>query len=223
MKSVTRKQQRTVHEEHDLTPLERINGPLPPLQVGDIVLIHHKKGLNRFFLREITESYWDHSAMVVFTRDPNMGFSHDIIEESIQVGLRNTLRRGVEIHRLDKYLWNPELYDVGIKRVPGLSDEIRERIRSFMLMNVDAPYYRLPTLDFLTAWLSKRVRKYVLARQRFSCSGLIQKAFYEASDWNTRPKLIFRKYGGTPIELQELTTPGDFGTSENCQWIWNER
>ncbi len=161
--------------------------------------------------------------MVVFTKDATRGYTHDIIEESIQFGPLNALRRGVELHRLTKYLNRPDLYDVGIKRCDDLDEPTRERARSFMLMNVDTPYYRLPTMDFLFASFSKKIRDYVLARQRFSCSGLVQKAFYEASDWRTRPHLIFRKYGGTPIELQELTNPADIASSDNCRWVWNQR
>lgn len=221
MKKAVPSQRRKKNDETVLTPLEHIHGKLPTLMVADIVLIRHKDNLTRALLRKITNSYWDHSALIVFTKNPALGYSHDIIEESIQFGLLNKVRRGVELHRLEKYLNDPEKYDVGIKRVPILDDDIRERVRSFMLMNVDAPYYRLPFLDFFFAWLSKGIRAYVLRRQRFSCSGLIQKAFYEASDWNNRYQLVFRKYGGTPIELQDLTTPGDFATSPNCEWIWN--
>ena len=212
-----------LHSDDLLTPLEHLHGRLPQLQVADIALIHHKKDFTRFLLRKITESYWDHTAMIVYTKNPEKGFTHDIIEESIQFGFRNSLRRGVELHRLDKYLSRPDLYDVGIKRCDALDDATRERARSFMIMNVDAPYYRLPTADFFFAWFSKRIRAYVLARQRFSCSGLIQKAYYEASDWKTRAHLVFRQWGGTPIELQELTTPADIAKSENCRWVWNKR
>jgi hypothetical protein len=215
----------SVHSQKNelLSPLEHIHGRVPPLQVADIVLIRHKKKFLRYLVRRVTNSYWDHTAMIVFTKDPEKGYTHDIIEESIQFGALNALRRGVELHRLTKYLDRPDLYDVGIKRCDGLDEGTRERARSFMLMNVDTPYYRLPTMDFLFASFSKGIREYVLARQRFSCSGLVQKAFYEASDWNTRPRLIFRKYGGTPIELQELTNPADIASSDNCRWVWNKR
>ena len=222
MRKIARFQYRHAHRRV-LTPLEKIHGAIPLLLATDIVLVHHKKNFRRLLLRQITESYWDHSALVVFAKNPIMGYTHDIIEESIQLGLRNAMRRGVEIHRLDKYLSRPDLYDVGIKHVHTMNPMIRHRVRSFMLMNVDTPYYRIPIADFFFAWLSKRIRKYILVRQRFSCSGLIQKAFYDASDWNNRAKLIFRQSGGTPIELQELTTPADIAKSINCQWIWNER
>lgn len=209
--------------DDDMTPLERIHGRIPELMLADIVLVHHKGNMTRFLLRKITKSYWDHSALIIYPKAPELGYSHNIIEESIQFGIKNAMRRGVEMHRLEKYLLNPDKYDVGIKRCQALNEEMRNRVRSFMLMNVDTPYYRLPFLDFLFAWTSKNIRAYVLARQRFSCSGLIQKAFYEASDWNNRAHLIFKKWGGTPIELQELTTPADIAKSENCEWIWNKR
>lgn len=204
-------------------PLERVNGKLPALKAGDIVMIRHKKGeLLRYFLREITHSYWDHTALVIFPKNEENGYSADIIVESIQHGLMTSLRPGVAIHRLEKYLLEPELYDVGIKRVSWLDAGMQDRIRSFVLMNLDSPYYPLSTIKLGYAFFSKRYRRILLHRQRFSCSGLIQKAFYEAADWSNRTKIVFRNVGYTPIQLQDITSPADISQSTACDWIWNE-
>ncbi len=206
-----------------LTPMEKIHGPMPPLKIGDIVLVRHRKIWVRAFLRKVTGSHWDHSALVIFAKNPEKGYLSNIIIEAIQYRAKDSVRRGTEVHKLDKYLNRPDLYDVGIKRFEGIDDEMRSRARSFALMNVDAPYYRLPFFDFLFAALSKRVAAYVLRRQRFNCSGLVQKAYWNAADWSERHKFAFRDLGDSPIELQELVTPADIAKSDVCAWIWNER
>lgn len=207
--------------QHHPSPLEKIDGPMPQLQVADIVLIHHKKGLLRFFLRRITNSYWDHSALVIFAKHPERGYNSNIIAEAVQHGVLITKSGGVEVHKLEKYLNHPEGYDIGIKRFTEADEVLRDHARAFTLMSIDAPYYRLPFLDFFFAWISKTVRKQVLKRQRFSCSGLVQKAFYNAAEWDRREDFTFRELGDSPIELQELVTPADIAVSDACVWIWN--
>jgi len=204
-------------------PLEHLHGPVPDLRVGDIILVRHKKsGLARKLLRNITKSYWDHAALVIFARNLEKGYAANVFVESIQHGIMTSLRRGVEIHRLDRYLSHPEKYDVGIKRFPWLTEEMQNRVRAFVLMNIDTPYYPLSTTKFFLAWLFPGYRRRLLRRQRFSCSGFIQKAFYEAADWQERPRIIFRNVGYTPMQLQDVTTPGDIARSAACAWIWNE-
>jgi hypothetical protein len=207
--------------EKQVFALEKINGRLPPLRLADIVLVRHKHGLMRRFLRRITRSYWDHAALVIFSRNPKKGYAADIIIEAIQHGMMTSLKRGFEIHRLEKYLDDPNKYDVGIKRFDWLSEEMRNRVRAFVLMNVDTPYYPQSTTKFFLASISSRYRRLLLRRQRFSCSGMVQKAFYEAADWEDRSKVIFRNVGYTPIQLQDITTPADIAQSKACVWVWN--
>ncbi len=209
-----------------MTPLEKIHGRLPPLRVGDLILIRHKKGhgiISRWLLRRITFSYWDHSSLVIFSKDKLGGYSTDMIAESKQDTLFHSIHKGVEIHRLEKYLLDPDRYDIGIKRFTWLTNEHAERVRAFVLMNIDTPYYPLNPLKFFLAMLSARMRRWILARQRFSCSGFIQKAFYEAMDWEDRSKVVFREHGYTPIQLQDITSPADIAQSDACTWIWNKR
>lgn len=218
------------HEDHrhqsasdvqHLTALERTHGPLPQLMIGDIIFVRHKKSLIRSFLRKVTDSYWDHTALVIFSRNPEKGYSSNIIAEAIQYHAIDAWQRGVEVHKMDRYLNEPDLYDVGVKRCMNIDDEIRDHVRAFTLMNVDAPYYRLPFADLAFASVSKWIRKFVLKRQRFTCSGLIQKAYWNAAPWERRHGFAFRDFGDSPIELQELVSPGDIARSDVCEWIWN--
>lgn len=209
-----------------LTPLEKQHGRLPALRVGDVVLIRHKKGngqLARWLLRRVTFSYWDHVAIVIFAKDALGGYATDMIAESKQDTWFHSIHRGVEIHRLEKYLLDPKKYDIGIKRFAWLTNEQAERVRAFVLMNIDTPYYPLNAFKMFIAMLSSKLRRWILARQRFSCSGLVQKAFYEAMDWDERSKVVFREHGYTPIQLQDITSPADVAKSEACDWVWNKR
>lgn len=211
-------------DKDTLYPIEKIHGQLPPLLTGDIVLIRHKKGgLSRFLLRKMTRSYWDHVALVLFTRSSRYGYTSDIIIESIQHSLLKSYRRGAEIHRLEKYLMEPDKYDIGIKRFPWLKKPMRRRVRAFVLTNIDTPYYPLNAMKFFLGWISAGMREWILARQRFSCSGLVQKAFYEAVEWKDRSRVIFRNVGYTPIQLQDITSPADIGDSVKCKWIYNKQ
>ncbi|WKZ28735.1 MAG: hypothetical protein QY323_04340 [Patescibacteria group bacterium] len=211
----------TVDDTQHLSALERIHGPLPQLMIGDIVMIRHKKSLVRKFLRKVTESYWDHTALIIFTKNPEKGYSSNIIAEAIQYQAFDAWRRGVEVHKMDRYLNDPDRYDVGVKRCMNVSNELRDHVRAFTLMNVDAPYYRLPLADLALASISRTIRKFVLKRQRFTCSGLIQKAYWNAAPWERRHMFAFRDLGDSPIELQELVSPADIAKSDACEWIWN--
>lgn len=212
------------HEPHDHpTKMEEVNGAMPQLFTADVILVRHKRHFMRYFLRKVTNSYWDHSAIVIFPKDPGKGFSSHVIVEAIQHGIISGLRRGTEVHKFEKYLSKPHRYDVGIKRLHHLDELTRERIRAFMLMNVDSPYYHLWLGKFMLAWLLPVYKKTLKRRQRYSCSSLIQKAFYEAVDWEDKSKVMFREKGDSPIELQELISPADLAESDVIEWIWNKK
>ncbi|MFA5062326.1 MAG: YiiX/YebB-like N1pC/P60 family cysteine hydrolase [Patescibacteria group bacterium] len=197
-------------------PLERVKGIIPPLKEADIVLVHVKKNFLRYLIRKVTKSYWDHVALVLFAKDVAKGQYYNQIIEAVAP-------RGIEVHKLDKYLKDPEKYEIGIKRVPDLDPETRKRILSFMLMNVDAPYYKLTLSRFLLAAISKKFSEDLLGRQRFSCSGFVQKAFYEAAGWDKREDMIFREDFLSPMELQDITTPADIAQSGKAVWIYNKK
>ena len=197
-------------------PLEKIRGIIPRLDEADIILVHTKRNFMHYLIRRLTKSYWDHVALVLFPKNPKKGkYYNQIIEASFP--------RGIEIHKLEKYLRNPERYDIGVKRVPNVDPVSRKRIVAFMLMNVDAPYYKASIFNFIFALFSKKLSARLLGQQRFCSSGFVQKAFYEAAEWNQRGKFIFRKDYLSPMELQDLTTPADIASSENTIWIYNKR
>lgn len=204
------------------TPHERLLGPLPQLKPADIIVIRHKKDLFRIFLRIVTESYWDHTAMILYPSDQATFREHSVFIEAIRRWALSPSSRGVKLHRVQRYLEHPDLYEIGIKRVPNLNDTLRERVVLFMLMNVDAPYWPWKRFRIILAAIFKPLRRNVLAIQRFSCSSLIQKAFYDAVDWQEKNHVVFKTAVWSPIELQELTSPADIAKSNNCEWLYNK-
>lgn len=202
-------------EQYILFPLEKLRGNLPKLQEADIVLVHTHKSILRALIRKVTKSYWDHVALVLFPRNLKKGRYYNQIIEA-------TEPNGIEIHKLDKYLRDPAKYDVGIKRIPRLDLLTRKRIAAFMLMNVDAPYYKLSLLRFVLAAISKKFSEKLLGRQRFCCSGFVQSSFYEATNWDKREQVIFRNEFRSPLELQDITTPGDIAKSTKAAWLYNK-
>lgn len=206
------------------TALEKLRGRTPQLKPADIILVHNKKSLFRFFLRLVTKSYWDHTALVMYPRGPKNEMLYSVIVESIRPGLAAFVgSRGISLHRLDKYFNNPDKYDVGVKRVPNLTTAQREQVRLYMLANVDAPYWPWHYFQIALAAMLPMFRARLLQRQRFSCSSLIQKAFYDALTCEKQDQIIFKEGIWSPIELEELTNPGDIARSEKCEWIYNQQ
>ncbi len=206
-------------EEH--RTCEDVRG-IPPLEPADVILIHHKRKFLRRFLRYVIGSHWDHTAMVLYPRDEKKGVHHTIFVESIKRGaFQRFATRSVAIHQLDLYL--NKKYDIGIIRAKHLSDEDRERIVTYMLMNVDAPYWPWKEEKFIIASIFPSYKKRLLAKQRFSCSGLIQKAFFDAMPWDRKKDYIFKPGSWSPIELQELTSPADIAHSPRFEWVYKKR
>jgi hypothetical protein len=193
---------------------------LPPLRVGDIVLIRHRRGVMRHFLRILTDSPWDHCGLVIYPPPPGGTANDAVIFESIQYGLMSKYRQGAAIHRLERYLERPDDFHVGIKRIPWLTPTLQERIRTFLLMNIDTPYFPVSTLLVILGAMFPRYGRWLLSRLRFSCSGVVQKALYEAVDWEDRPRVLFGGSGYTPIEAQDVTSPADIARSPLADWAY---
>ena len=205
------------------TPHEQVHGPIPQLHKADIVLIRHKKSFLRKLLRKMTNSYWDHSAMIIYARFQSKRRHHSILIESIRPGIFSLLSaKGTALHRLKKYLMDPDKYEVGIKRAPKFSDESRDRVRLFMLMNVDAPYWPWRYSHIILAAYLPFFGKIIMKHQRFSCSSLIQKAYFDAMPIDDKKRVVFKEGTWSPIELEELTNPGDLAKSSNSIWVYNE-
>jgi hypothetical protein len=197
---------------------------IPPLLPADIILIRHKKDFARGMLRRILGSYWDHAAMVIYPKDPAHHLDHTVFMESIRVkSFAYWYPRGATLHLIHRYLNDPERYDMGIKRVTRLTDEERHRVVTYMLMNVDAPYWPWETPMMFLASAFRFLRRHYLDHQRFGCSGIIQKSFYDSVPWERKRMVVFREGLWSPIELQELVSPADIARSPNAEWIYNER
>ena len=146
-------------------------------------------------------------------------------------------RRGMEIHRIQEYTKRLDLYDIGVKRVPGLDKETRERVVAFMLNNVDKPYDYTRIFGFLLKsfdWdLTKGLAPMFVAKEDFVCSSFIQKAFYQAVEGAKKLKVIFNNglkfdchgnmKSGESIEKHlDYVTPKDVAKSDNCVWLFNK-
>lgn len=205
------------------TKTRRTRKRLPPLERGDIVLIRHKRRFFRFFLRRYMKSYWDHTAMVLYPAEQQHGRDFDVIAESIRNGFAGYVaKRGVAIHKLTKYLDDSKHFEIGIKRVQGLSEKQRILVTHIMLMNVDSPYWPWKPIQIVLAVIFPWFKNFISQKQRFSCSGIIQKAYYDAFPWNQKQKVVFKEGVWSPVELQELVTPEDIAASSRSIWIYNK-
>ena len=162
--------------------------------------------------------------MVLYPSEKRRGRKEAVIAESIRIGVPGFFSsRGVAIHRLSKYLDDPEQYDVGIRRVRHLTNDERILATHIMLMNVDSPYWPWKTIQIALAAYIPFLRKRLLNKQRFSCSGIIQKAFYDTVPWDQKRKVVFKNGVWSPIELTELASPADLAEGEIADWIYNEQ
>jgi len=193
-------------DEHSPSP------GFPKLKIGDIILVHTEHDISRALLRDVTESFWDHSALIIFPEKEY--FKTNLFIENVATG--------TSIHRLNKYLDDKEHYAVGIKRFTWLTDEIRERVQAFALLNIDAPYYPWSGFKFFLAKIFPFYRDYLLKHQRYSCTQLVQTSFYEAVEWRDKDRVTFKENPASPFELLELTNPGEIAKSEKCEWIYNK-
>lgn len=207
-----------------LTPYEKRHGELPELLSGDIVLIRHKKNQWLRKLQRIAlDTYWDHSALVLYRKDLEKGYTDPVILELKNDLLTKSYYFGSALHKLSKYLNDPEEYDIGIKRVPWLTKEQRQRVRAVALSYVDEPYYPYFHWKFFKAIFSDDVKKEIRYFHRFACSSLIQKAFYEGVGMKDRDKVIFKVTGKRPLQLLDTVSPSDLAISTASEWIFNER
>ncbi|MBU2566634.1 hypothetical protein KKG46_03685 [Patescibacteria group bacterium] len=200
-----------------------IDKALPNLKVGDIFLIHTKGFWVSKLVRKTTKSYWSHVALV-FEVIHNKTDYPDVL-------LIEALDRGIEIHRVEHYLRHPKEYDVGIKRIPILTDTERDRFRGFFLDAVDTPYdfsrlfsYFLKNFvqkifgQAITNWITKKV----INIDQYICTTFAQRAFYLAVPREKRDKVLMRDGEGFNFLLQmEEITPRDYAISKNSEWLYN--
>lgn len=191
----------------------------PQLQVADIILVRDRSLLSRT-VRSVTKSYWSH-AVIVFAVPNSATLFNNILVISAEDG-------GIEIHRIQRYTKHFDHFDLGVKRVPGLSREIQEKVLSYVLNNVDIPYDYMRLFGFLLYFFLNKFRKnsqaHLLKRftneNAFVCSSFIQKAFYEAVPKEKKDSAVFTKNRSSKFFLEEVT-PADIARSSNCVWLYN--
>ncbi len=201
-----------------------IKAALPHLKIGDIILVHTKGFWVSKLVRRATKSYWSHVALVFEVID-NGGPYPDIL-------LIEALDKGIEIHRIEHYTRYPEKYDLGIKRIPVLNDEERDRFRGFFLDAVDTPYDFTRLFSYFTKKFVEKIfglpvvnwiTKQVIDLDQYVCTTFAQRAFYLAVSKEKREKVLMRKKNkrlNFLLQLEEVS-PKDYATSENAIWLYN--
>lgn len=205
-------------EDRELSALEKLpdHGPLPPLEVGDIILVHTKHDIGRSIFRKVTNSYWNHTGLILYPRGFE-GAQKDLYAE----GLHGRFR----LHTLDHLLNHPELYDIGIKRVPNLSFEMQRRIIGLTLLSLDVRTVRhrfIGTKYFLALYLPW-LKNILFARPYRSSTSFVQTIYLQAADWKDKASVAFQEYLASPLETQSLITPKEIAHSPRCTWIYNKK
>lgn len=192
----------------------------PKIQLADIILTRDERSVLSWGIRKVTNSYWNHAVMVFFVPNEKLLFNNVLV-----VGAE---LHGIEVHRIQRYTHHFDYMDIGIKRVPGLAEHIRERILSYVFNNVDIPYDYTRLVGFLLHSVENffrrgdaHLRKFLINRDAFICSSFIQKAFYGAVPPEKKHRVIFKNEFDAVSSLEEVT-PADIAQSNNCRWIYNE-
>lgn len=192
------------------------------LQVADIILTRDTRSALSGSIRKILGSYWNHAVIVFFVPNQSRLFKNILIISAED--------HGIEIHRIQKYTKHFDYLELGVKRIPGLSEEVRARVLSFLMNNVDIPYDYLRLLGFLLKFVelklkggNKHVKDFLINKDTFVCSSFIQKAFYNAVAKEQKQAVVFKNgidKRDLPLALEEVT-PADIARSNNCEWIYN--
>lgn len=201
----------------------------PNLKVADILFFRRRGGFISWLIRKFTKSYWSHVALVFAVPNKKKLFNNYLIIEADRYGLL--------IHRIQEYTSRLDIYDIGVKRVQGLSREERERVVAFMLNNVDKEYDLTRTFGFFLKsfdWdLTKGLTPMFVDKEDFVCSTFIQKAFYQAADSSKKLKVVFNDdlkldskgnlAGASEIEKHlDYVTPKDVAKSKKAVWLFNK-
>jgi len=123
------------------------------LQVGDILLFSHYDTVLARSIIKRTGSKWTHAGLVFMVPDKKLLFDNILIVEALD--------KGIEVHRIQQYTYNLDIYDIGVKRVPGLSPQIRKKVLAYMFNHVDVPYNFLRLfINFINTFNIRFLNKY---------------------------------------------------------------
>lgn len=204
---------------------DKLQDALAQLKIGDIILINHHKGIFiPQMIHRVSRSYWSHLALVFDVLRHGNGY-HDVL-------LIEAVTNGIQLHRIENYSHYLDHYDIGIKRMKGLTEEERERFRGFFLDAVDTPYdfSRLFSYFFtnlVTKFFGRRITNLLASRvidvNQYICTTFAQRAFYLAVDKKKREQMLIL---GESKKLNflfqmEMITPKDFAVSERAEWLYN--
>ena len=198
------------------------------LKIGDIILVRSRQGVISRLIRFASASYWTHVALVFDVPqylNEGVGLDEVLIAET-DVGVQ------MSVHRLQSYLLQSDRYELGIKRMPGLSDEERERFRGLFLGALDTPYDVLRVFIFfiktLVAWItginvSFKAAQQLIKTRQLVCTTFAQRSYYLAVAPHKRRRVIFRGHENKLgfLEQMESITPGDIARSRNTIWLHN--
>lgn len=203
---------------------QKLEQAVQHLQVADIVLVRHRRGALYKYIREASESYWNHMALVFAVFEGLGPVRRDVL-------IVEALDKGIEVHRLQSYARDPEAYDIGVKRMEGLTDAERDRIRGYFLDVLDTPYDFTRLFVFLVKNAIARlggnraldyVKRKVINIDNFVCSSFAQRAFYLALPPDKRDRALFREGSDLNfLDQMEAITPGDIAQSKNTVWLYN--
>jgi hypothetical protein len=192
---------------------------VPQLEVADIILTRNEKSIISKSIRAATKSYWNHVVIVFSVPDKKTHFNNTLLISAED--------HGIEIHRLQRYTNHFDFVDIGVKRVPGLSREMRENVVSYVLNNLDIPYDFTRLLGMVLKFFEQALfhrpgylKRYLVRQDAFICSAFIQKAFYEVVPPEQKFNVILKNDFDAMTMLDEVT-PADIARSNNCEWLYN--
>ena len=203
---------------------QKLSAALPHLKIGDIILVHTRSSWLARFIRKATSSYWSHVALVFEVIENGTDYPDILLIEAMD--------RGIEIHRIEHYTRRPNKYNIGIKRIPVLNNEERNKFRGFFLDSVDTPYDFTRVFSYFTKKIVNKIfgsaivnwiSKHVVNVDQYICTTFAQRAFYLSVSKDKCDKVLIRKKTkqlNFLFQMEEIS-PGDYATSENAIWLYN--
>lgn len=187
------------------------------LQVADIILTTKYKSIFSRSIRKATKSNWSHVALILKIPEETAFNKKILIVEAV--------KNGIQIHRIQKYTRHRDKFDIGVKRVPGLSEKTRKKVLAYMLNNVDTPYnYTRLLLNLLQTVniLAPKTSSKIANSDDLVCSTFTQKAFFNAVPANKKKDMIFRE-NEVHVEHIEDLAPAEIANSNKAIWLYNKK